>query len=211
MLDTEINNTTVDSERLILEAAEAEFLAKGFDGARTTTIAERAGVTHAMLHYYFRTKENLFDKVLEAKSAELRCVFLGFLDNADLPFLQRIELGMRNHFHFLSKNPGLPLFIINELRRENCKVTNHLLLNRDTAGQMVESLQDAIDTAASRGECRPVDAMMLMLDIISLNACPFIGSPMIATIFPVTASDREEFLNKRLEENVQTILNKLKP
>ena len=52
------------TEQLILEAAEEEFLLKGFDGARTTAIAERAGVTHAMLHYYFRTKEQLFERIV---------------------------------------------------------------------------------------------------------------------------------------------------
>ena len=43
-----------NKEQAILEAAEREFIAKGFAGARTTSIAEAAGVTHAMLHYYFR-------------------------------------------------------------------------------------------------------------------------------------------------------------
>ena len=52
-------------EQAILEAAEREFLKKGFDGARTTSIAAAAGVTHAMLHYYFRTKEQLFERILD--------------------------------------------------------------------------------------------------------------------------------------------------
>lgn len=50
-----------DTEERILKAAETEFFTKGFDGARTTSIAERAGVTHAMLHYYFRSKALLFE------------------------------------------------------------------------------------------------------------------------------------------------------
>ena len=54
-----------NKEQAILEAAEREFIAKGFAGARTTSIAEAAGVTHAMLHYYFRTKEQLFERILD--------------------------------------------------------------------------------------------------------------------------------------------------
>ena len=50
-----MTETTKTKEQAILAAAEQEFLAKGFDGARTTSIAAAAGVTHAMLHYYFRT------------------------------------------------------------------------------------------------------------------------------------------------------------
>ena len=56
-----------NKEQAILEAAEREFIAKGFAGARTTSIAEAAGVTHAMLHYYFRTKEQLFERILDEK------------------------------------------------------------------------------------------------------------------------------------------------
>ncbi|MGM9727214.1 MAG: TetR/AcrR family transcriptional regulator, partial [Prevotella sp.] len=52
------------TDEKILKAAETEFFTKGYDGARTTSIAEKAGVTHAMLHYYFRTKEQLFGEVL---------------------------------------------------------------------------------------------------------------------------------------------------
>ena len=58
-----------NKEQEILEAAEREFIAKGFAGARTTSIAEAAGVTHAMLHYYFRTKEQLFERILDEKMA----------------------------------------------------------------------------------------------------------------------------------------------
>ena len=53
------------TDERILKAAENEFFTKGFAGARTTAIAENAGVTHAMLHYYFRTKEQLFNTVLK--------------------------------------------------------------------------------------------------------------------------------------------------
>lgn len=56
------------TENRILKAAEAEFLAKGYAGARTTAIAEAAGVTHAMLHYYFRTKDKLFERILNEKN-----------------------------------------------------------------------------------------------------------------------------------------------
>ena len=55
--------TETTKERLILEAAEDEFITKGYNGAKTTEIAKKAGVTHAMLHYYYRTTENLFQKV----------------------------------------------------------------------------------------------------------------------------------------------------
>lgn len=66
------NNTErQNKEHEILVAAEQEFLTKGFDGARTTSIAQAAGVTHAMLHYYFRTKEQLFERIVDDKFAQM--------------------------------------------------------------------------------------------------------------------------------------------
>ena len=67
-----------DTETRILEAAEKEFFEKGYAGARTTSIAEAAGVTHAMLHYYFRTKDNLFERIVslhrcQPGSAKIHC------------------------------------------------------------------------------------------------------------------------------------------
>lgn len=199
-----------DTETLILRAAEREFLTKGFDGARTTAIAENAGVTHAMLHYYFRTKENLFDRVLGDKSSQMRGLMFTLIDNADIPLLQRIELGMRRHFDFLRNNPELPLFLINEIRRKESKALKHLLLNREPARRIRHALQEAINQGADRGECRRINAEMLLIDIFSLNMAPFIISPMLHIGFDIL-NDREAFLDARIDENVTTILNKLRP
>lgn len=211
MSEEQSRHTHPDTEQLILQAAEKEFISKGFDSARTTAIAEEAGVTHAMLHYYFRTKEKLFDRVLSSKVSEMRGVMLGFIDNEELPLLQRIELGVRRHFEFLMNNPQLPLFIINELRRKESKVAKFMEISKDTARDIQVSLQSAIDMAATKGECRRIDARTLVLDIISLNVAPFVGAPLIDCIFAIGPEKRRGFLPERLEENVKTILNKLQP
>lgn len=211
MLDANNNNQHPDTEQLILQAAEDEFLNKGFNGARTTAIAEKAGVTHAMLHYYFRTKERLFDKVLEAKTSEMRGVMFGFIDNKTVPLSERIEKSMRRHFEYLLRNPRLPLFIINELSRNDNKVLKHLQINKEATDRILMSLQDAIDTAAKNGECRKANAQSLLLDIIALNVFSFIGAPLLNCVFPDIANRGETFLCDRLEENIRTILNKLRP
>lgn len=71
-IDLAVHNVEGSTESRILAAAEGEFLDKGFDGARTTTIAARAGVTHAMLHYYFRTKGQLFERIISSKIEQLK-------------------------------------------------------------------------------------------------------------------------------------------
>ena len=94
-----------NKEQAILEAAEQEFLNKGFAGARTTSIAEAAGVTHAMLHYYFRTKEQLFERILDEKMRLMSRSVLTAFGQPDLPLPERIRDGVESHFDFIAANP----------------------------------------------------------------------------------------------------------
>ena len=94
-----------NKEQAILEAAEREFIAKGFAGARTTSIAEAAGVTHAMLHYYFRTKEQLFERILDEKMRLMGESVLAAFGQPGLPLAERLRDGIERHFDFIMANP----------------------------------------------------------------------------------------------------------
>ena len=83
-----------NKEQAILEAAEREFIVKGFAGARTTSIAEAAGVTHAMLHYYFRTKEQLFERILDEKMRLMGESVLAAFGQPGLPLAERLRDGI---------------------------------------------------------------------------------------------------------------------
>lgn len=199
-----------NKEEAILEAAEREFITKGFDGARTTSIAEAAGVTHAMLHYYFRTKENIFNRILDEKMRLMsRSVLMAF-GEAGLPLIERLRKGIENHFDFVVENPGLPRFIVNEVmsrpeRHEAFKRRIGYLL-----GAVVEGLQNELDEAADRGETEWIDVRMLMLDIVSLNIFSFIAMPIIEPLVGDLAADRETFYRLRKAENVEVILRRIK-
>ena len=200
-----------DTEQLILQAAYREFTTKGFAGARTMAIAEQAGVTHAMLHYYFRSKEKLYETVVRQKVNDISNLIVKALGDDSLPMFERLEKGISTHFDFLCANPELPRFVLSVLTDRpdflrSMKNDLHIKL-RFVAG----GLQSQIDEANSRGECRKADAMMLVLDIASLNIFPFIASPMLALVFNETADNREAFLAARKQENITTIINKLKP
>ena len=114
-MDTTKKRHTDNKEADILHAAEREFLSKGYAGARTTAIAEAAGVTHAMLHYYFRTKEQLFKRILDEKLRLMGQSVLAAFGQPELPLMARIKDGIERHFDFIAANPELPLFIVNEI------------------------------------------------------------------------------------------------
>lgn len=206
---TEPHNHQRDTEALILQAAEREFLEKGYSGAKTTAIAQAAGVTHAMLHYYFRTKEKLFEKIVADKMDKLKRVMFGVIGNPDLPLRERIKQGVEQHFDFIAENPLLPRFIFNELHEHPERIDQVKNSIASIAAKAITTLQNEIDRKAASGECRPVDARMLMLDIASLNLFPFVAAPLISSSFGKLFEGRDEFLEMRKKENVRTVLGKL--
>lgn len=196
------------TEDRILQAAEAEFLAKGYAGARTTAIAEAAGVTHAMLHYYFRTKDKLFERILNEKIQLVRDIMLFGIGDPGRPLEERIVATVERHFDFLAANPSLPRFMVNEV----FSIPERMMLIIDQmrlhAPLLLAGLQREIDDLAAEGRCRRVDARMLLLDIISLNIFTFMADPIVRSLMG-NSCENEQFLAARKRENVETIMRKL--
>lgn len=205
----ELQNLHRDTEAQILQAAEKEFLEKGFSGAKTTSIAEAAGVTHAMLHYYFRTKDKLFDKIVNDKIDQLKGIIFNAIGNSGLPLKERIIQSVERHFDFVAANPLLPRFIFNEVYSQPEKFG--IIKNGMTplVGSLLDEFQGVINEEARCGRCRLVDARMVFYDIISLNIFPFVAAPITNIVFGTTDKNLTAFLEMRKRENVETILRKL--
>lgn len=201
---------TKDTEADILKAAEQEFMLKGFDGAKTASIAQSAGVTHAMLHYYFRTKELLFERILADKMSLMGRSVLTAFGNSQLPLFDRLKDGMSRHFDFLMENPDLPRFIVNEVFS---RPERYELMRKDISrivDKLMQGVQQELDTLAAQGKIVPIDVRMLMLDVVSLNIFPFIAYPVIEPIFGNIAVDREQFFALRKAENIEVIMRRIK-
>lgn len=201
------SNTT---ENRILVAAEREFMLKGYAGARTTAIAEAAGVTHAMLHYYFRTKDRLFETVVRGKIGALRDIMLASLGNPTVPLFDKLEDTVSRHLDFIAANPDLPRFMISEVFPYPDRMPVVLDTIMHHAPLVADALQRQIDDYAARGLCRRVDAGMLMLDIVSLNIFPFMARAMVNPLLNGLMEDTDAFVAARKRENIDTIMRKLK-
>lgn len=205
------DNTLQDTEQLILKAAEREFLTKGFAGARTISIAEAAGVTHAMLHYYFRTKAKLFDRVLGEKIRLLKESLFSSFDYADASLEEIIKKIVERHLNFIASNPELPRFLIEEIYNDQERSSIFIEQLSKYAPLIIGAIQSKIDEAAAEGKCRKVDARMLMLDIASLNIFSFMAAPAVKAALGDLTGDPRAFLAMRKKENYDTIMRKLMP
>ena len=203
-------NIIQSKEILILEAAEHEFLAKGYDGARTTSIAKIAGVTHAMLHYYYRTKEQLFERILDKNMSHIATIMVAAISKTDLPFLERLKESITSHFDFVATNPLLPRFILNEiiLQPERYEMMKNKLVT--SSKEMFLNVQSEIDSLSHKGEIEWIDAKLLFMSIVSLNVFPFIVYPFAEVIMGNTMADKEIFIQQRKAENIETIMRRLK-
>lgn len=199
------------TEEKILGAAMKEFMLKGYSGARTTSIAEAAGVTHAMLHYYFRTKDKLFDRIIESKIGTLRDIMLASLGDPSVPLFDKLRTAIERHQDFIAANPDLPRFMINEVLSRPERIPQVIEQLRHHTPLVIKSLQRQIDENADKGLCRRVDAGMLMLDIVSLNIFPFTARPMVNALLGGMMEDAEAFVGVRRKENVETVMRKLRP
>ncbi|MBQ8337078.1 MAG: TetR/AcrR family transcriptional regulator [Bacteroidaceae bacterium] len=203
-------NNKQGKEQEILAAAEQEFLSKGYEGARTTSIAKAAGVTHAMLHYYFRTKESLFERIVDEKFRLMLQSMLAVIGDPSLPVVERLKSGISAHFDFVAQNSKLPLFVINEVlsRPERYAMLQNKMKNLAT--DLFSGLQQDIDNAAERGEIVHIDVRMLLMSIVSLNIFAIVTFPFMRPLIGELGEERERFLSQRKAENIETILHRIK-
>lgn len=198
-----------DKELLILECAEKEFLDKGYANTKTTDIAKRAGVTHAMLHYYYRTKENLFEIILKNKVEILIEMFLFPLEQ-DIPFVDKLKKGIEGHFDFIASNPKLPNFIFNEILNNEANRKRFLKLLQPKVKELVIAIDADIKEESTKGKIKYIEAYDLLYTIISVNVFVFLASPVVKGIMNLNNKQFEEFKKHRKRQNVELIMNLLK-
>ena len=202
---------TNNKEQLILEVAEKLFIEKGFTGVKTTEIADEAGVNHALLHYYYRTKENLFNQIFEQKAFQILGSFMITFDN-DSSFFEKVKEGIEAHFELLNKNPKLPLFVLREIVTDKTRKEFVLEKIMPVGKEVFQKFNAAVRKAIRSGLIRPVKATDLLLNIASLNVFAFVAAQIL---FDMDADDDREklqlFLEERKKNNIELIINSLKP
>lgn len=200
-----------NKEQAILAAAKEEFLEKGYDGARTTSIAQAAGVTHAMLHYYFKTKDQLFERIFMETIGVLGQGIIEVFTQNTKPFKERMQEALELHFNVLKANPRLPLFMIREIASRPERFTIIKNVVGTFAGSLLNTMQHDIDQACESGEIIAIDAPTLLLDMLSLNVFPFIVKPVFETATGLNLDAESTFWEQRKQENIEIIMRRLTP
>jgi len=197
-------------EQAILEAAERLFLEKGFALATTTEIARRAGCNQALVHYYFRTKERLFEAVFE-KKARMYITALLQIGETELPFEEKMRKKIESHFDMLKENPKMSFLFLNELTTNPVRLTSMVEKYGDLPVSVVSQFQAELDKEFAKGRIRKIEASDLILSILSLNMILFLIMPILKSMTDLTPEQLDQILERRKQENVQMILRRLEP
>ena len=204
-------NSESSMEQSILDAAEKLFLEKGFAATSTTQIAKEVGCNQALVHYYFRTKDNLFNRIFEKKFGDFFQVIFDTTQLEQLDFKQKIRHICESHFDLLNKNPKIPMLILNELSRR----PDHIELLREKLHVLPEKLFELMEkdlqTEVDAGRIRKVSFMDVVMTMISLNVSIFTLLPVAAQALQINAEQQNMILAHRRSENVEIILRYLQP
>lgn len=214
-MDNDINRKTAGADDLPMEerivmAAENLFLDRGFSMTTTTEIAREAGCNQALVHYYFRTKENLFQKIFDNKVAQFVSAFMT-VENHDGPFEEKIGKIVEVQFDIMNANRKLPLFLINEVIHK----PERLAALRDKLKELPDKLLSMIDRELTKeiakGSIRQIDALSLLMNILSMNVFVFISMPIFRSILNLSDEQSEALVSSRRREAVTTIIHGLRP
>lgn len=188
-------NRDSNTEEKILLAAEDIFQEKGFEGARMQEIADHAKINKGLLHYYFKTKNKLFETIF-SKAIGKMIVKIEDIMKGDTPFLDKTDAFVDNYMDLLLRNPYLPKFVLSELNRDPERFIDSLISKYDFKSR-ISLYFKSVDRAIESNEIKPIDAQQLLINMISLCVFPFIGRPMIQGVMGIDNGRFKDLLLER--------------
>ena len=184
----------ISTEERIKAAARKVFHQKGFAGTRTRDIAEEAGINHAMLDYYFRSKEKLFVMVMMETMAQFFKGVNLMLNDESTSLDEKIDLIVSNYVDLLLKEPELPTFILNEVRpNPQAFVEQNPIKEALTHSVLTRQYAEAV----ARGEITEPNLMQAILNVIGLVIFPFIAKPILTSIVNIPEEQYKALMLQR--------------
>ncbi|MEX1055621.1 MAG: TetR/AcrR family transcriptional regulator [Rhodothermales bacterium] len=196
-----------EAEQRIFEAACDVFQEQGYEGARMQEIADRAGINKAMLHYYYRSKDRLFEEVFRLSALKVIPRVLDVV-RTDAPIQEKLVGVVHAYVDLLRANPHVPSFVLQELRRNPGRLRQ--FISRHAQG-VFSKLSEEIRDAAARGEMREIEPEHLIANVIGLCVFPFIARPMLQTLTGMDDARFDVFLEERKETVAEFILTATAP
>jgi TetR/AcrR family transcriptional regulator len=183
-----------NTEQKILSSAEQIFLKDGYFGSRMQDIADLAGINKAMLHYYFRSKDKLFEKIF-SQNVDLLFPQIEELIQSENKFIDVIHVFIEKYMAMLMANPYLPLFIISTI-------------NNPTQSDFIEKIPYHLNKKfalkyykdKAKGLVNEVDAFQFIVSVMAMCLFPFMAKPIIKKASGIGDEGFNDFIEARIIE-----------
>lgn len=194
------------TEEKIKEAARKLFVEKGFGSATTRDIAECAETNIALVNYYFRSKENLFQEVFQESFAHTFLPVARML-NDDFPLEVKIYKFVDQMTEMLKQDPVMPLFVLSEMRGPHSKMCEIML---ESGALESNGFQEQLDREAAKGNIRKVDALQVETSLMSMVLFPFLSMNILKMKHQMDDAAFDQFVEARKKIVPEIILSYLR-
>ncbi|MDR1226424.1 MAG: TetR family transcriptional regulator [Prevotellaceae bacterium] len=187
----------LSTEEKIREAAKTLFIQKGYAATRTRDIADLAGINLALLNYYFRSKEKLFNLVMMDVVQSFMKILRTMLDDESTTLAQKLKTGVNNYINLLLENPQLPTFFLNIMQAPTQEL-EQLLSQLSITPRVVRNLSffKQMEKQKRRSGSK-FDSMQLLVNLISLCIFPFAAKPALDKILGVGHNEFAAMMEQR--------------
>lgn len=183
----------LSTEEKIKEAARKVFTHKGYAATRTRDIAEAAGINLALLNYYFRSKEKLFEIIMIEKMLKFFGVLAPVLNDAATTLETKVAHIAMEYTHLLLQNPDLPLFILSEVRNSPEQLVNLV--------QTVNVLNGSVFIKQIQQKKPDINPLQYLMSLLGMCVFPYAMKPVLQMMtkmsekeFTVLMKDRESLI-----------------
>jgi len=195
------------TEEKIFESATEVFIEKGMDGARMQDIADHARINKSLLHYYYRTKDHLFNAVFEMIAGQMFKKFAPVFDE-NLSLEEKIRFFFREHITFLQKNPRLPAFLLNEVNRNPERIKK--LIQSIDINKLWTTLEKQHKEEFAKYNITRETIPQLMTSIVAMSVFPFAGKALITSIMEKMGYNFDEYIEERKEYAADFVIKAIK-
>jgi len=195
------------TEEKILGAAKKVFVLKGMTGARMQDIADEAGINKALLHYYFRSKEKLFE-VIFLEAAQKLFPKINSIFESDKSLFEKIEDFCSEYITVMSENPYLPLFVLNEISRDPENFLGKIWDKQKFPRP--QKFLEQIEKEIKKGIIKKISPLHLLINLISMSIFPFVGKAMIQFTMGLDELQFRNIMHQRKKEIPKFIIDSIK-
>lgn len=190
-----MNALKIETKKKIIEAAKEVFVEKGLQGARMQEIADKAGINKALLHYYFRSKDKLFDAIFEDIMSQMFAVVAENI-RTDMSLPELLEVFVEFYNDFFQKNPFYPQFIFHEIWQNPDRLSEIMKSQQIAPAEIVEKIKQKVPAINNSG----FTAQHMIANVLGMTLFPHIARPLFQRVFFNNDNDEySRFLGERTD------------